>query len=343
MPFTLSGFEIAIIVLVALVVFTIARGVRIVPQGYNFTVESFGRYSRTLGPGLGLIIPYVERIGHKINVMEQVLDVPSQEAITKDNAGVKIDAVAFFNILDAAKSSYEVSSLEQALVTLTMTNIRTVVGSMALDELLSHRDEINEKLLRVLDAAASPWGVKVNRIEIRDILPPADLAEAMARQMKAEREKRANILEAEGKRAADILRAEGEKASQILAAEGRKEAAFRDAEARERSAEAEAKATSMVSDAISKGDLSAANFLVAEKYIGAIRELASAPNQKVVILPIEMASLAGTVAGISELTRAVFSDAETRAPGSRARPGPTVPNVPSSNGPNAGRSGGGDA
>ncbi len=341
MPFTLSGFEIAIIVLIALVIFTIARGVRIVPQGYNFTVESFGRYSRTLGPGLGLIIPYVERIGHKIIVMEQVLDVPSQEAITKDNAGVRIDAVAFFNILDAAKSSYEVSSLEQALVTLTMTNIRTVVGSMALDELLSHRDEINEKLLRVLDAAASPWGVKVNRIEIRDILPPADLAEAMARQMKAEREKRANILEAEGKRAADILRAEGEKASQILAAEGRKEAAFRDAEARERSAEAEAKATSMVSEAISKGDLAAANFLVAEKYIGAIRELASAPNQKVVILPIEMASLAGSVAGISELTRAVFSDPETRAPGSRARPGPTVPNVPASNGPNAGR--GGDA
>jgi regulator of protease activity HflC (stomatin/prohibitin superfamily) len=335
MNFLLSGSEIAILVFVALVIFTIARGVRIVPQGFNYTVESFGRYSRTLGPGLGLIVPYVERIGHKVNVMEQVLDVPSQEAITKDNAGVKIDAAAFFNVLDAAKSSYEVADLELALITLTMTNIRTVVGSMDLDQLLSHRDEINERLLRVLDAAASPWGIKVNRIEIRDILPPADLADAMARQMKAEREKRANILEAEGKRQADILRAEGEKASQILAAEGRKEAAFRDAEARERSAEAEAKATSMVSDA--------ANFLVAEKYIGAIRELATAPNQKVVILPIEMASLAGTIGGISELTRAVFNDSDGKSPATRARPGPTVPIVPSSNGPNTGRSGGSGA
>jgi regulator of protease activity HflC (stomatin/prohibitin superfamily) len=343
MNFLLSGFEIAILVFVALVIFTIARGVRIVPQGFNYTVESFGRYSRTLGPGLGLIVPYVERIGHKVNVMEQVLDVPSQEAITKDNAGVKIDAAAFFNVLDAAKSSYEVADLELALITLTMTNIRTVVGSMDLDQLLSHRDEINERLLRVLDAAASPWGIKVNRIEIRDILPPADLADAMARQMKAEREKRANILEAEGKRQADILRAEGEKASQILAAEGRKEAAFRDAEARERSAEAEAKATSMVSEAITKGDLAAANFLVAEKYIGAIRELATAPNQKVVILPIEMASLAGTIGGISELTRAVFNDSDGKSLAARARPGPTVPIVPSSNGPNTGRSGGGVA
>jgi regulator of protease activity HflC (stomatin/prohibitin superfamily) len=222
-----------------------------------------------------------------------------------------------------------------------MTNIRTVVGSMDLDELLSHRDEINERLLRVLDAAASPWGVKVNRIEIRDILPPADLADAMARQMKAEREKRANILEAEGKRQADILRAEGEKASQILAAEGRKEAAFRDAEARERSAEAEARATSMVSDAISKGDLAAANFLVAEKYIGAIRELATAPNQKVVILPIEMAAIAGTVGGIAELTRAVFADGTDAKP-VRAPRGPAgIPVTPGSAGPNPGRVGGG--
>jgi len=347
MSLNMSGFEIAILVFVALVVFTIARGVRIVPQGYNYTVESFGKYSRTLGPGLGLIVPYVERIGHKINVMEQVLDVPSQEAITRDNAGVKIDAAAFFNVLDAAKASYEVSDLELALITLTMTNIRTVVGSMDLDQLLSHRDEINERLLRVLDAAASPWGVKVNRIEIRDILPPADLADAMARQMKAEREKRANVLEAEGKRQADILRAEGEKASQILAAEGRKEAAFRDAEARERSAEAEAKATSMVSEAITKGDLAAANFLVAEKYIGAIRELATAPNQKVVILPIEMSAMAGTVAGLSELTRAVFSDDRPASAAPRARTGGTVPIVPPGNGPNSGspfgRSGGGEA
>jgi regulator of protease activity HflC (stomatin/prohibitin superfamily) len=306
MPFQLSGGDIAILVFVALVIFTIARGVRIVPQGFNFTVESFGRYSRTLGPGLGLIIPYVERIGHQVNVMEQVLDVPSQEAITRDNAGVKIDAVAFYSILDAARASYEVAALEQALMVLTMTNIRTVVGSMDLDQLLSHRDEINERLLRVVDAAASPWGVKVTRIEIRDILPPADLAEAMARQMKAEREKRAAVLEAEGKRQADILRAEGEKAAEILAAEGRKEAAFRDAEARERLAEAEAKATSMVSEAIGKGDIQAANFLVAEKYIEALRAMAAAPNQKVMIVPIEAAGLAGTLGGIAEITRSVF-------------------------------------
>jgi regulator of protease activity HflC (stomatin/prohibitin superfamily) len=329
MSVNLSGFEIAIIVFVALVIFTIARGVRIVPQGFNYTVESFGRYSRTLGPGLGLIIPYVERIGHKVNVMEQVLDVPSQEAITKDNAGVKIDAAAFFNVLDAAKSSYEVSDLQMALITLTMTNIRTVVGSMDLDQLLSHRDEINERLLRVLDAAASPWGVKVNRIEIRDILPPADLADAMARQMKAEREKRAAVLEAEGLRQAEILRAEGQKQSQILAAEGRKEAAFRDAEARERSAEAEAKATSMVSAAITQGDLAAANFLVAEKYINAIRALATANNQKVLIVPMDLAAPAGTIAGLAEMTRAVFGDRDA-APAARvratpvSRPGPAA-------------------
>jgi regulator of protease activity HflC (stomatin/prohibitin superfamily) len=287
---------------------TIAMGVRTVPQGYAYTVERFGRYSRTLGPGLGLILPYVEQIGKKVNVMEQVLDVPSQEAFTRDNAGVTIDAAAFYQVLDAARASYEVSNLSQALLVLTMTNIRTVVGSMDLDQLLSHRDEINERLLRVVDAAASPWGAKVTRVEIKDILPPADLAGAMARQMKAEREKRAAVLEAEGLRQAEILRAEGEKQSQILSAEGRKEAAFRDAEARERQAEAEAKATSMVSEAISRGDLAAANFLVAEKYIDAIRALATAPNQKVVIVPIEAAGLAGALGGIAELTKSVFGE-----------------------------------
>ena len=304
----LSGFDIFVIVLVLVVVVTIAMGIRTVPQGYAYTVERFGRYSRTLTPGLGLIVPYIDQIGKKVNVMEQVLDVPSQEAFTRDNAGVTIDAAAFYQILDAARASYEVSDLNQALLVLTMTNIRTVVGSMDLDQLLSHRDEINERLLRVVDAAASPWGAKVTRVEIKDILPPQDLAGAMARQMKAEREKRAAVLEAEGLRQAEILRAEGQKQSQILAAEGRKEAAFRDAEARERQAEAEAKATGMVSEAITKGDLAAANFIVAEKYIDAIRALASAPNQKVVIVPIEAAGLAGTLGGIAELTRSVFGE-----------------------------------
>ena len=253
-----------------------------------------------------------------------MLDVPSQEAFTRDNAGVRIDAVAFYQVLDAARASYEVTDLQLALLTLTMTNIRTVVGSMDLDQLLSHRDEINERLLRVVDAAASPWGAKVTRIEIKDIVPPADLAGAMARQMKAEREKRAMILEAEGNRQADILKAEGQKQSQILAAEGRRDAAFRDAEARERSAEAEAEATQLVSDAIAKGDIAAANYLVAEKYVGAVRALATASNQRVVVLPLETAALAGTLGGIAELTRAVFGEG-----GSAARPsrGSTPPNT----------------
>ena len=302
------GFDVFVVAFVILIVVTIALGVRTVPQGWAYTVERFGRYSRTLTPGLGLITPYVERIGHKINMMEQVLDVPSQEAITRDNANVRIDAVSFYQVLEPARAAYEVSNLQLALLTLTMTNIRTVVGSMDLDQLLSHRDEINEKLLRVMDAAASPWGVKVTRVEIKDILPPADLAEAMARQMKAEREKRAAVLEAEGLRQAEILRAEGQKQAQILAAEGRKEAAFRDAEGRERQAEAEAKATAMVSDAIARGDLAAANFLVAEKYVEALRAVATAPNQKVLIVPLETASLAGTLGGIAEITRSVFGD-----------------------------------
>ncbi|MBM6594913.1 SPFH domain-containing protein [Microvirga pudoricolor] len=316
MNLPLDRFDIFVIALVILVIVTVAMGVRTIPQGYAYTVERFGRYSRTLGPGLSLILPYVETVGKRVNVMEQVLDVPSQEAFTRDNAGVTIDAAAFYQILDASRASYEVSNLEQALLTLTMTNIRTVVGSMDLDQLLSHRDEINERLLRVMDAAASPWGAKVTRVEIKDIVPPADLAGAMARQMKAEREKRAAVLEAEGMRQAEILRAEGQKQSQILAAEGRKEAAFRDAEARERQAEAEAKATAMVSDAISRGDLAAANFLVAEKYVDAIKAVATAPNQKVVIVPIEAAGLAGTLGGIAELTRSVFGNggAPERAP-----------------------------
>lgn len=307
------GFNVFVIAFAILVVVTIAAGVRTIPQGSVYTVERFGKYARSLGAGLGLIVPYVERIGHRVNVMEQVLDVPSQEAFTRDNAGVRIDAAAFYQVLDAARASYEISNLTQALLVLTMTNIRTVVGSMDLDQLLSHRDEINERLLRVMDAAASPWGVKVTRVEIKDIVPPADLAGAMARQMKAEREKRASVLEAEGMRQGEILRAEGEKQALILAAEGRKEAAFRDAEARERSAEAEARATAMVSEAIAKGDVAAANFLVAEKYVDAIRSLATAPNQRVVIVPIEMAGIAGTLGGIAEITRAVFGDPDERS------------------------------
>ncbi|WP_019906301.1 SPFH domain-containing protein [Methylobacterium sp. 77] len=302
------GLSVVAVAIVVLVVVTLAIGINIIPQGHVYTVERFGRYSRTLESGLGLIAPYVERIGRRVNVMEQVIEVPSQEAFTRDNAGVKIDAVVFYQVLDAAKASYEISNLETAMMTLTMTNIRTVVGSMDLDQLLSHRDEINERLLHVMDAASSPWGVKMTRIEIKDILPPADLAGAMARQMKAEREKRASVLEAEGHRQADILRAEGRKQSAILEAEGRREAAFRDAEGRERSAEAEARATGLISEAISKGDLAAANFLVAEKYVDAIKALATAPNQRVVIVPIEAASLAGTLGGIAEITRSVFGE-----------------------------------
>ena len=302
------GLSVFAVVVVVLAIITLAAGINIVPQGHVYTVERFGRYARNLESGLGVITPFVERIGRRVNVMEQVIEVPSQEAFTRDNAGVTIDAVVFYQVLDAARASYEVSNLEVAMMTLTMTNIRTVVGSMDLDQLLSHRDEINERLLRVMDAAASPWGVKMTRIEIKDIVPPADLAGAMARQMKAEREKRASVLEAEGNRQADILRAEGRKQSAILEAEGRKEAAFRDAEARERSAEAEAKATGMISDAIARGDIAAANFLVAEKYVDAVRAIATAPNQRVVVVPIEAAALAGTLGGIAEITRSVFGD-----------------------------------
>jgi regulator of protease activity HflC (stomatin/prohibitin superfamily) len=300
------GFEIFVLAVVVLVIVVIALGVRTVPQGYKYTVERFGRYSRTLGPGLGIIIPFIDVIGQKVLVMEQVLDVPSQEAFTKDNAGVRIDAVAFFQVLDAARASYEVSDVKQAMLMLTMTNIRTVVGSMDLDELLSNRDTINDKLLSILDSAAAPWGAKVTRVEIKDILPPADLATAMARQMKAERDRRAAILEAEGTRNSDILRAEGRKQAAILEAEGRKESAFRDAEARERAAEAEARANALISEAISKGDMAAANYLVAEKYIGALEQLATAPNQKVLIIPVELSAVAGTLGGIAEIAKGVF-------------------------------------
>ncbi len=300
------GFDIFVLVVVLLIVATIIAGVKTVPQGFNYTVERFGRFTRSLTPGLGIIIPYIDRIGHKMNMMELVLSVPSQEIITKDNAMVQVDGVAFYQVLDAAQASYEVNNLENAILNLTMTNIRTVMGSMDLDELLSQRDEINHRLLKVVDDATQTWGVKVTRVEIKDINPPTDLVEAMGRQMKAERDKRAEILIAEGERQSEILKAEGDKQSQILAAEGRREAAFRDAEARERQAEAEAKATKMVSDAISEGNIQAINYFVANNYIDALKELATSPNQKVLMMPLEAASVIGAVGGIAELTREAF-------------------------------------
>lgn len=310
-----GGFGIFALAIVVLVVLTLLMGVRQVPQGFNYTVERFGKYLTTLTPGLGLIVPWIDRIGRKLNMMEQVLDVPSQEVITRDNATITVDGVVFFQVLDAARASYEVANLEIALLNLVMTNIRTVMGSMDLDQLLSHRDEINRRLLSVVDAALEPWGVKANRIEIKDILPPKDLVDAMGRQMKAEREKRAAVLEAEGLRQSEILRAEGRKQAAVLEAEGRKEAAFRDAEARERSAQAEAEATRMVSEAIASGDLAALNYFVAEKYVRAIDSLARAPNQKVFVMPADMAGLAGAIGGIAELARAASAE-NTRRPGS---------------------------
>ena len=299
----MGGFDIFTIVVVLLAVITLFLAVKTVPQGYNWTVERFGRYTRMLPPGLNLIVPFVDRVGRKMNTMEQVIDIPQQDVISKDNASVTVDGIAFFQVFDAAKASYEVAQLDLAMVKLTMTNIRSVMGSMDLDQMLSHRDEINERLLRVVDAAVSPWGVKVNRIEIKDIVPPANLVEAMGRQMKAEREKRAEILTAEGQRQSAILRAEGAKQSQILEAEGRREAAFRDAEARERSAQAEAKATEVVSEAIARGDVASINYFVAQKYIDALQRIASAPNQKLIFMPLEAASVIGAIGGIAELAK----------------------------------------
>src|SRR5436189_4930223 len=302
----MSGFDIFAIAFVLLVIVTLFAGVKTVPQGYDWTIERFGKYTRTMAPGLNIIIPYFDRVGRKINMMEQVISIPEQEVITKANATVTVDGVAFYQVFDAPKASYEVANLNQAIMVLTMTNIRSVMGAMDLDQVLSHRDEINERLLRVVDAAVSPWGLKVNRIEIKDIVPPADLVEAMGRQMKAERVKRADILQAEGQRQSEILRAEGAKQSQILEAEGRREAAFRDAEGRERLAQAEAKATEMVSEAVARGDIAALNYFVAQKYIEAFGKLATSPNQKVLIVPMEATAVLGSLAGIGEIARATF-------------------------------------
>ncbi len=297
--------EIFVIVFTVLSITLILLGVKSVPQGNEYTVERFGRYTKSLTPGLNLIVPIIDKIGAKVNMMEQVMDVPSQEVITKDNAMIRVDGVVFYQVLNSAKSAYEVNDMERAVLNLTMTNIRTVMGSMDLDELLSKRDQINAQLLTVVDQATNPWGIKVTRIEIKDITPPQDLVESMARQMKAERDKRASILEAEGVRQADILRAEGEKQAIILDAEGRKEAAFKDAEAREREAEAEAKATHMVSQAIAKGDVQAVNYFVALKYVEALEKIGSAENQKLVFMPLEASSVIGAIGGITELTKKV--------------------------------------
>jgi regulator of protease activity HflC (stomatin/prohibitin superfamily) len=297
------GFDIFVWAFVVLAVVIVATGVRIVPQGYNHIAERLGRYHRTLQPGLNIIIPIIDRVARAQDMREQVLDIPSQEAITRDNSVVRVDAVVFYQVLDAVKAAYEVSNLEYATLNLTQTNIRTVSGSMDLDELLSQRDKINAELLNVVDEATSPWGIKVTRIEIKDITPPKDIQEAMHRQMKAERDKRAAILEAEGFREAEIRRAEGEKRSMILEAEGRLEAANRDAEARERLAEAEARATSMVSEAIAKGDIQAINYFVATKYVDALNMIASAGNSKVVLMPLEAANVIGAIGGITELAK----------------------------------------
>lgn len=292
-----------VLVILGFAILMVFMSVKSIPQGTEYTVERFGRYTKTLKPGLNIIMPIIDRVGNKLNMMEQVRDVPSQEIITKDNAMVTVDGVVFFQVMDAAKASYEVNDLELAVLNLVMTNIRTVMGSMDLDELLSKRDEINARLLSVVDDATSPWGLKVTRIEIKDIAPPRDLVDAMARQMKAEREKRASILEAEGLRQAEILRAEGEKAGAILDAEGRKEAAFRDAEARERMAQAEASATTMVSEAIAKGDIQAINYFVAQKYIESLKDIASADNSKLILMPLESSSVIGALGGITEIAK----------------------------------------
>jgi regulator of protease activity HflC (stomatin/prohibitin superfamily) len=306
MPF--EGLDIVVIAIVVLIILVLFAGIKTVKQGFNYTVERFGRYTRTLSPGLNIIVPFLDRVGNKINMMEQVMDVPTQEVITRDNATVAVDGVTFFQILDAAKAAYEVNDLVNAVLNLTMTNIRTVMGSMDLDELLSKRDEINERILRVVDEAVSPWGLKITRIEIKDINPPADLVASMGRQMKAEREKRAQVLEAEGFKQSEILKAEGEKQAVILEAEAAKEAAFREAEARERAAEAEARATQVVSDAIAAGDVQAINYFVAQKYVEALGKIASAPNQKVIMMPLEATAILGSLGGIGEISKDLFGN-----------------------------------
>nr|WP_086941144.1 SPFH domain-containing protein [Thaumasiovibrio occultus] len=297
---------------VAVVVFFLFMSYKTVPQGYNWTVERFGRYTRSLEPGLDFIVPFFDRIGHKVNMMERVLDIPAQEVISKDNASVTIDAVCFVQVVNAAQAAYQVNEIEHAIRNLTLTNIRTVLGSMELDEMLSQRDVINGKLLHVVDEATNPWGIKVTRIEIKDVQPPADLTAAMNAQMKAERNKRAEVLEAEGIRQAEVLKAEGHKQSEILRAEGEKQAAILQAEARERAAEAEARATAMVSEAIAKGDMQAVNYFIAQGYTDALKSIGQSENGKVIMLPLEASSLMGSIAGISEMFNISKQDRQQR-------------------------------
>ena len=302
----MSGFLGFALVLVIGVLIVLVKSIVIVPQGYEYTVENLGRFTRLLRPGFHVLVPFIERVGSKVNRMVQVLDVPSQEVITKDNAMVRVDGVVFFQIQESVKAAYQIHDLYAGMLNLVMTNIRTVIGGMEIDELLSQRDVINQRLLTVVDEATIPWGTKITRVEIKDISPPRDLIDAMARQMKAEREKRANILEAEGFKQAAILKADGEKQSAILSAEGRKESAFRDAEAREREAQAEAKATQMVSEAIERGSVQALNYFLGQKYVDALQQIVQSPNQKLLMLPLETSGLVGSLTGIAELTKEVF-------------------------------------
>jgi regulator of protease activity HflC (stomatin/prohibitin superfamily) len=333
MPEFISGFTIFVVAFVLFAIVMIRSGIKQVPQAQEWTIERFGKYTRTIRPGLNLIIPFADRVGFKLSLRETVLDIPPQEVISYDNATITADGVAFYQIVDPARAAYEVRDLERALSNLSLTNLRTVIGSMSLDDILSKRDDINERLLRVIDEASNPWGIKVNRVEIKDLSPPADLVEAMGRQMKAEREKRADILTAEGSKQSAILRAEGQKQAAILEAEGRREAAFRDAEAREREAAAEAEATRSVSEAIAAGDIQSVNYFVAQRYIEAIGKLVSAPNQRVILFPIEASSVIGSLGGIAELAKAAFAPDSGGAGANgrdRSAGGGTVPPTPRS-------------